>query len=126
MARTDQGRSLGARVFEHGVFVVAGAAAVWLGVLISVQAVRLGWAGILVALLAWAVIAYLALPRMHQIQLFQPGKGRVDLMPPQGMLRPTRTPGVLARQAVAQAQPGGTPSNTPIALIKPDKKRHGG
>lgn len=62
-------------MFEYGVFVVAGAAAVWLGVLISLQAVRLGWAGILVALLAWAVIAYLALPRMHQIltEIYVPG-----------------------------------------------------
>ncbi|UAJ80087.1 LssY C-terminal domain-containing protein [Leifsonia sp. ZF2019] len=75
MACNDRGRTLIARVFEYSVFVVAGAAAVWLGVLVSIQAVRLGWYGVFVAVLAWGVIAYLALPRLHQIltEIYVPG-----------------------------------------------------
>ena len=48
-------------------FVFAGLAAVWLAYLSFTETFRSGWAGILVAVLFWGLLAYLVLPRLHRI-----------------------------------------------------------
>ncbi len=48
-------------------FVFAGAAAAWLAYLSLTETFRTGWAGILVGVLFWGLLAYLVLPRVHRI-----------------------------------------------------------
>lgn len=47
-------------------FVLAGAATLWLGVLLFLSGFRAGWGYWLYFVLLWAVMAYLALPRIHR------------------------------------------------------------
>jgi len=55
-------------------FVFAGFAAVWLAVLLVKESFTLGWGALWFAVLFWAVLAYLVLPRLHRIltQLYVP------------------------------------------------------
>lgn len=48
-------------------FVFAGLAAVWLAYLSFTQTFTLGWGGVIMALVFWGFLAYLALPRLHRI-----------------------------------------------------------
>ncbi|MGP3533835.1 LssY C-terminal domain-containing protein [Microbacterium sp. RD1] len=48
-------------------FVFAGAAALWLSYLSFTETFHLGWAGIVMAVLFWLLLAYLVLPRLHRI-----------------------------------------------------------
>ena len=48
-------------------FVFAGLAATWLAYLSFTETFNLGWWGILFAILFWALLAYLVLPRLHRI-----------------------------------------------------------
>ena len=48
-------------------FVFAGLAAVWLAYLSLTETFSLGWWGLLFAVLFWALLAYLVLPRLHRI-----------------------------------------------------------
>jgi hypothetical protein len=48
-------------------FVFAGVAAVWLAYLSLDETFRVGWWGILFAVLFWVLLAYLVLPRLHRI-----------------------------------------------------------
>jgi hypothetical protein len=70
MARRGERRerrvSIGA-VFDWFFFVFAGLAAVWLSYLLVDEAFHVGWAGILLAVAFWALLAYLVLPRLHRI-----------------------------------------------------------
>ena len=53
-------------VFDRVTFVVGAAAAVWLAVLIVLEGFRTWW-GVLLAVVVWAITAYLALPRLHRM-----------------------------------------------------------
>lgn len=48
-------------------FVFAGLAAVWLAYLGLTETLTLGWWGIAAAVVFWALLAYLVLPRLHRI-----------------------------------------------------------
>lgn len=48
-------------------FVVAGLAALWLAVLSFTETLVVGWWGALFAVVFWALLAYLVLPRIHRI-----------------------------------------------------------
>lgn len=48
-------------------FVFAGLAAIWLAYLSFTETFKLGWWGILVAIVFWVLLAYLVLPRLHRI-----------------------------------------------------------
>ncbi|MDF2991382.1 MAG: hypothetical protein K0S37_1896 [Microbacterium sp.] len=45
----------------------AGLAAIWLAYLSLTQAFQVGWAGVLLAIAFWGLLAYLVLPRLHRI-----------------------------------------------------------
>lgn len=55
------------RILDGFFFVFAGAAAIWLAYLSLTQSFSLGWGGVLMAVAFWALLAYLALPRLHRI-----------------------------------------------------------
>jgi hypothetical protein len=48
-------------------FVFAGMAALWLAYLSLTETFSLGWWGLLFAIVFWALLAYLVLPRLHRI-----------------------------------------------------------
>ncbi len=48
-------------------FVFGGVAAVWLAFLSFTETLTLGWLGIVAAVVFWALLAYLVLPRLHRI-----------------------------------------------------------
>ncbi|PPG32372.1 hypothetical protein C5B97_04635 [Pseudoclavibacter sp. RFBB5] len=48
-------------------FVFAGLAAIWLAFLVADDSLQVGWWGILLLVIFWALLAYLVLPRMHRI-----------------------------------------------------------
>jgi hypothetical protein len=48
-------------------FVFAGVAAVWLAYLSFTETFRVGWWGVLLAVVFWLLLAYLVLPRLHRI-----------------------------------------------------------
>ncbi len=48
-------------------FIFAGLAAVWLAWLLLTESFQLGWWGILVFIVFWGMLAYLALPRIHRM-----------------------------------------------------------
>jgi hypothetical protein len=48
-------------------FVLAGLASVWLAVLLATESFGLGWGLLWFAVLFWALLAYLVLPRLHRI-----------------------------------------------------------
>jgi len=62
-----------ARRYSRGValdwffFIFAGLASVWLAYLSFTESFRIGWWGLLAAILFWALLAYLVLPRLHRI-----------------------------------------------------------
>ncbi|WP_427870062.1 LssY C-terminal domain-containing protein [Leucobacter luti] len=58
--------SVGA-VLDEFFFVFAGIAAVWLAWLVLTETFSIGWFGIVFFIVFWAVLAYLALPRLHRI-----------------------------------------------------------
>lgn len=55
------------RLLDGFFFVFAGLAAVWLAYLSFTQTFTLGWAGIIMAIVFWGLLAYLVLPRLHRI-----------------------------------------------------------
>ena len=55
------------RLLDGFFFVFAGLAAVWLAYLSFTQTFTLGWAGIVMAIFFWGLLAYLVLPRLHRI-----------------------------------------------------------
>ncbi len=58
--------SLGAAL-DWFFFTFAGVAAVWLAYLSLTETFHLGWAGIVMVVLFWLLLAYLVLPRLHRI-----------------------------------------------------------
>ncbi|WP_426004898.1 LssY C-terminal domain-containing protein [Paenarthrobacter sp. NyZ202] len=60
---------------DHGFFVLAGAAAVWLAFLLAGESLQLGWGQLWSWLVFWAFLAYLLLPRLHRIltTIYVPG-----------------------------------------------------
>lgn len=54
-------------VLDWFFFVFAGVASVWLAYLSFTETFHLGWAGIVMAVLFWLLLAYLVLPRLHRI-----------------------------------------------------------
>lgn len=48
-------------------FVFAGLASIWLAYLSFTETFRMGWWGILFAVVFWGLLAYLVLPRLHRI-----------------------------------------------------------
>jgi len=60
-------RSAVGSALDWAFFVVAGAAAVWLSVLVGQASVGLGWGELWFAVVYWALLAYLVLPRLHRI-----------------------------------------------------------
>ena len=52
---------------DSAFFVFGTLAAAWLGYLFAVNGFRTGWWGIVYAVLFWALLAYVFLPRIHQI-----------------------------------------------------------
>lgn len=55
------------RILDGFFFVFGGAAAIWLAYLSFADSFSLGWGGVLMAITFWALLAYLALPRLHRI-----------------------------------------------------------
>lgn len=53
-------------VLDQFFFIFAGVAAVWLAWLLLRESFHLGWWGILVFVVFWGMLAYLALPRIHR------------------------------------------------------------
>lgn len=66
MSRRPRRYSRGA-VMDWFFFVFAGLSAVWLAYLGLTETLHLGWWGILGAIVFWALLAYLVLPRLHRI-----------------------------------------------------------
>ncbi|MGZ0710430.1 LssY C-terminal domain-containing protein (plasmid) [Coraliomargarita sp. W4R53] len=72
-AKEDRRVRRAQRRYSRGValdwyfFVFAGLAAIWLAYLSFTEAFQLGWWGIAVAIVFWALLAYLVLPRLHRI-----------------------------------------------------------
>ncbi len=54
-------------MLDQFFFVFAGLAAVWLAWLLLRESFQLGWWGILVFVVFWGMLAYLALPRIHRM-----------------------------------------------------------
>ncbi|GAA5155264.1 hypothetical protein GCM10025768_27810 [Microbacterium pseudoresistens] len=52
--------------FDRIAFIIGTASAVWLAVIIGIQGVRSPWAWLLF-IPVWAIVAYLALPRLHRM-----------------------------------------------------------
>lgn len=61
-------------VLDYLFFLFAGAASTWLALLILLKGFSLGWWQVLTLLVFWAVVSYLALPRLHRIlsQIYVP------------------------------------------------------
>ena len=53
-------------MLDQFFFIFAGIAAVWLAWLLLRESFQLGWWGILVFIVFWGMLAYLALPRIHR------------------------------------------------------------
>lgn len=56
-----------AAALDSFFFVLAGLASVWLAVLLATESLGLGWGLLWFAVLFWALLAYLVLPRLHRI-----------------------------------------------------------
>jgi len=54
-------------ILDAFFFVLAGFASVWLAVLLATESLGLGWGLLWFAVLFWALLAYLVLPRLHRI-----------------------------------------------------------
>ena len=54
-------------MLDQFFFIFAGVAAVWLAWLLLRESFHLGWWGILVFIVFWGMLAYLALPRIHRM-----------------------------------------------------------
>lgn len=54
-------------VLDEFFFVFAGLAAIWLAWLLLTESFQLGWWGVLVFIVFWGLLAYLALPRVHRV-----------------------------------------------------------
>lgn len=66
MTRRRRRWSIG-HLLDGFFFVFAGLAAIWLAYLSLTQAFQVGWAGVLLAIAFWGLLAYLVLPRLHRI-----------------------------------------------------------
>ncbi len=66
MTRRRRRWSIG-HLLDGFFFVFAGLAAIWLAYLSLTQAFQVGWAGVLLAIVFWGLLAYLVLPRLHRI-----------------------------------------------------------
>ena len=53
-------------VLDQFFFIFAGVAAIWLAWLLLRESFHLGWWGILMFIVFWGMLAYLALPRIHR------------------------------------------------------------
>lgn len=62
-------------LLDHFFFIFAGIAAIWLAWLLLNESFKLGWWGILVFIVFWGMLAYLALPRIHRMltTIYVPG-----------------------------------------------------
>ena len=60
-------RSAVGSALDWAFFVVAGVAAIWLSVLVGQASFVLGWGELWFAVVYWALLAYLVLPRLHRI-----------------------------------------------------------
>ncbi len=62
-------------LLDHFFFMFAGVAAIWLAWLLFTESFKLGWWGILVFIVFWGMLAYLALPRIHRMltTIYVPG-----------------------------------------------------
>ncbi|MGC5223351.1 LssY C-terminal domain-containing protein [Micromonospora sp. DT81.3] len=69
----DRARRRRRRRYSRGValdwffFIFAGLSSIWLAYLSFTESFRVGWWGLLAAVLFWALLAYLVLPRLHRI-----------------------------------------------------------
>jgi hypothetical protein len=61
------GRVSAGAALDAFFFVLAGFASVWLAVLLATESLGLGWGLLWFAVLFWALLAYLVLPRLHRI-----------------------------------------------------------
>lgn len=52
---------------DHFFFIFAGLASIWLAWLLLTESFKIGWWGILVFIVFWGMLAYLALPRLHRM-----------------------------------------------------------
>lgn len=61
-------------ILDYLFFLFGGAASTWLALLILLKGFSLGWWQVLTLLVFWAVVSYLALPRLHRIlsQIYVP------------------------------------------------------
>ncbi|MGY4859046.1 LssY C-terminal domain-containing protein [Cryobacterium sp. AP23] len=62
-----RGRMQVGAALDSFFFVLAGLASVWLAVLLGTESLGLGWGLLWFAVLFWALLAYLVLPRLHRI-----------------------------------------------------------
>jgi hypothetical protein len=60
-------RSAVGSALDWAFFVFAGVAAIWLSVLVAQASLGLGWGELWFAVVYWALLAYLVLPRLHRI-----------------------------------------------------------
>ena len=60
-------RSAVGSALDWAFFVFAGVAAIWLSVLVGQASLVLGWGELWFAVVYWALLAYLVLPRLHRI-----------------------------------------------------------
>lgn len=67
MASRRRRRWSNGRVLDGFFFVFGGLSAVWLAYLSLTETFQLGWGGVVMAVLFWGLLAYLALPRLHRI-----------------------------------------------------------
>lgn len=65
--RSGRRRASSGAVLDSFFFVLAGLSSVWLAVLLATESLGLGWGLLWFAVLFWALLAYLVLPRLHRI-----------------------------------------------------------
>lgn len=54
-------------VFDYVFFLIAGASSLWLAGALIFQGLSFGWWQVLTIVVVWALVSYLALPRLHRI-----------------------------------------------------------
>lgn len=65
--RAGRRRASSGALLDSFFFVLAGLSSVWLAVLLATESLGLGWGLLWFAVLFWALLAYLVLPRLHRI-----------------------------------------------------------
>lgn len=86
-----------ATIVDRIFFLIATAAAIWLSVIVAIQGFRTPWS-LLLFIPVWAILAYLALPRLHKMLS--------DLYVPDYFFGRTRTPDGLLGDPVNMAVDG--------------------